>query len=222
MPLDPTLAEVLRLHSDARALDLHTCLPGIVNSYDAAKQVAEVLPVIRRAVPDGDGGTELEDIPPLPNVPVRWERAGGYYVHFPLAKGDHGWLIFSEAAIALWRTTGQVSEPGDQTRHGLSYPFFLPGAWPDADPLPDAPADGEAVIIVPAGGVVRVSEAGQAAQLVALADLVKARLDALQNAHDTHTHVLALSAGTGTAATTAAPVGPLGPVAAKTLKAQAP
>lgn len=225
MPIEPDDAELLEQAITSRLLDLHTCMPAEVVSYDAAKQVADVQPVIQNAAPNLDGSVTLETRPIIPNVPVRWERAGGYYVHFPLAKGDRGWLIFNEDAIAAWRSTGQLSQPGDRTRHSIAYPFFLPGAWPNAEPLPDAPMSGEAVIIVPSGGSLRVSEAGHAAQLVALANLVKARLDAIQSAFDAHTHVVAGVTAGGASVISAVPptlIGPLDPVAAKNLKAQAP
>lgn len=162
-PIEPDDAELIEAAITSRLLDLHTCMPGKVVKYDAAKQVADIQPVVTNPAPNEDGSTTPETRPIIPHVPVQWLRAGGYSLHFPLAEGDHGWLIFNEDAIALWRTSGQLSAPGDLTRHSIAYPFFLPGAAPDSGALPDAPASGEAVIIVPPGGVLRVSEAGSGA-----------------------------------------------------------
>lgn len=182
MPIEPTLAELLESTHRSFMLDLHVCLPAVTRAYTSATQRGDFLPVIKGARQDSDGANTYEARPVIQNVPVRWERAGGYYSHSPLAVGDHGWLIFSEDCYAQWRTTGEVSVPGDLTRHSLSYPFFLPGAWPDDDPLPDAPT-GHAVSIVPAGGFLRVSKAASAlAQFVALATKVDAQLSALKSA----------------------------------------
>jgi len=162
MPIEPTLAELLETAHRSFMLDLHVCLPAVTRAYTSETQRGDFLPVVNGSVQDSDGANTYEARPVIQNVPVRWERAGGYYSHSPLAVGDHGWLIFSEDCYAVWRTTGEISAPGDLTRHSLSYPFFLPGAWPDDDPLPDAPT-GHAVSIVPAGGFLRVSNAGNAA-----------------------------------------------------------
>jgi hypothetical protein len=186
MPIEPTDAEVHEEVHRSFMLDVHTCLPAITRSYDAAKQRGNFQPVVKGSVKDADGNNVFEQRPEIQNVPVRWERAGGYYDHKPLAAGDHGWLLFSEDSYAHWRTTGEVSEPGDLTRHSISYPFFLPGAWPDDDPLPDAPGDTEAVYIVPAGGWLRVSKAGNSdIDFVALASLVNQELHKIALAFST-------------------------------------
>jgi hypothetical protein len=177
MPLEPTLAELLEETHRSFMLDAHTCLPAITRAYSSATQRGDFLPVVKGSVKDSDGANVYEQRPVIQNVPVRWERAGGYYSHSPLAAGDHGWLIFSEDCYAQWRSTGEISVPGDLTRHSIAYPFFLPGAWPDDDPLPDAPA-GHAVSIVAPGGHLRVSEAGGAAQPVMTADAFMVALQA--------------------------------------------
>lgn len=65
-----------------------------------------------------------------------------------------------------------------------------------------------------------------AAEFVALAEKTKARIDTLQQAHDSHTHAvtgtadLGTGAVTGTAAVTAAPIGALASVAATKVKAE--
>jgi hypothetical protein len=168
----PTLPEVLEEAITARLLDVHVGMPGKVVSYDAAKQVAEVQPMIRRVARTRAGDKVLEDLPKIPNVPIRWPRGGGYYLHFPLAAGDSVYLSFSEAAFALWRTTGQLSEPGDERRHSLAFVSAEPDIAPDDDRFTDAPSSGEGVIVVAPGGALRVSEpgAGGAAQPVMTVD----------------------------------------------------
>jgi hypothetical protein len=181
MPIEPTLAELLEETHRSFLLDVHVSMPAVTRAYTASTQRGDFLPVIKGSVKDSEGANTYEARPVIQNVPVRWERAGGYYEHKPLAVGDHGWLIFSEDCYAIWRTTGEISVPGDLTRHSLSYPFFLPGAWPDDNPLPDAPASGEAVSIVPAGGHLRVSKAGNAAaaKFVSLDPLVQSLISDL-------------------------------------------
>lgn len=215
MPLAPDLTEVLEAAIEARLLDLHTALPGTVKSYDAAKQTAEIIPQIRSAAPKADGGVVAETIPVIPNVPVQWPRGGGCALHFPLAPGDHVLLVFSESATGHWRETGELSDPGDLRRHSLGYPIAIPGIAPNASPIEDPGASGEAVLSV-GSNVFRVG--GPLADFVALSMKVDAQLNALKaliaTAATTETGaaglggMLALSTGlsawplpTGTAAT---------------------
>jgi hypothetical protein len=199
---EPSQVEVLREALRSFALDVHTSIPGRVERYDAAKQVADVLPMIRRAVPKADGSYTYETLPVLPSVPVAWTRGGGYYMHFPLAPGDFVWLNFSEVGTAHWRETGDVSPPGDLTRHSLSYPVAHPVVAPVADAFADAPS-GEAVLVVPPGGSLRVSQegAGGTAQPVMTADAFLTVLQAACTAAGAAT--VAVGAGGAGAAFTA-------------------
>lgn len=220
MPLKPKLPEALRLAFESWARDIHTAIPGRVESYDRAKQVADVVPVIRDARPDDDGGIELFDPPVIPNVPVQMPRGGGFALHLPLVKGDHVILLFQESAIGHWRESGEVAEPGDLTRLGFGYPIAIPGIAPNSGALSDPGSDGEAVLTV-GDGVFRVG--GASAEMVALANLVQQALDTIQAKFDAHTHVY--SPGPSPPAPTAPPPTPqaivsLGPVAATKLKAE--
>lgn len=176
--VEPTLAELLRRALDSRIADVHVSMPGIVRSYDAAKQVATVQPAVKRVLLDDDGEQVEEDFPPLQNVPVIWPGGGGFYMHFPLATDDAGLLVFSERSFTEWRSTGLVSAPGDLRLHAL-HAVFQPGLRADAQARADAPAAGEGVIAV-GDGVLRVGSAG--APFVAGADKVDAQLDALKSA----------------------------------------
>jgi Phage protein Gp138 N-terminal domain len=238
MPLEPTLTEILQDHRDAILGELHVAMPGRVQKYYPATQTADVVPCILGTIPDSNGITILEKLPVIPNVPIAWPRGGGgFYLSFPLRgdgwdpdplarkdNGDHVWLVFNSAAIAQWRRTGSVSEPGDLRRSTLSYPFAIPGAAPDAQAFTDPGSPTEAVIGVPGGAVLRVGS--PAGDFVALAGLVKARLDAIQAKFDAHTHVVATTGSATAQSGTAAPVipalaiGTLASVAATKLKAE--
>lgn len=220
MALEPTLQEVLYDAIESRLLELHTAIPGRVVSYDSAKQTAEVEPVVLRAEPREDGGRTLTPLPVIPNVPVQWPRGGGYALHFPLKAGDHVLLVFSEAAIGHWRSSGELAPPGDLRRHSLGYPVAIPGIAPESAPIADAPA-GEAVLTV-GDGTFRVG--GASAEMVALANLVQQALDKIQQTFDAHTHAVTGTLPVGPVAAVASPttslIASLGPVAATKLKAE--
>jgi hypothetical protein len=111
------------------------------------------------------------------------------------AAGDSCLCVFCEESFAKWFATGSVEPPEVLRRHGLH------------------------AVCIPL-----VARGGQAVQFVALANLVKERLDAIQQAFDAHTHPVATtgsaSAQTGTAAVVTSPIGPLASVAATKVKAR--
>lgn len=178
MSTEPTLAEVIESAIESRLVDVHTSLPGRVVSYDSAKQVADIELVVKRAEVGASGAIVHEDFPVLPNVMVGWSSGGGYSMQFPLVKGDHVWVMFSEAALAQWRVTGEPSQPGDLERHGLSYPVAIPCLRSDKQPLPNA--SGGALVTTPSGGALSVSKAGGAPSAVAMADDVETELNRIK------------------------------------------
>lgn len=110
--------EMLRRVIASALLEVHTSQPGRVESYDAERQVADVLPEVR------PGG---EALPVIPCVPVIWPRGGGAYLHLPLERGDTGLIVSCEVDVAHWRVRGQPGVPGDTRRHHLAHSVFLPG-----------------------------------------------------------------------------------------------
>jgi hypothetical protein len=114
-------------------------MPGIVQSYDPITKTADVLPAIKRPVYDPETGDAdgHETLPVIAGVPVSFPRGGGWHLSFPLEKGDHVTLIFSEVATGQWRASGELSEPVDVRRHSLGYPVAIPGAHADPDVLAD-------------------------------------------------------------------------------------
>ena len=220
MPLPPSLAEVIGGAISSQLADARVCLPGRVKSYDGSKQTAEIIPVIRGVIGTEGGETLLEDLPVLPNVPVCWMRGGGYSLQFPLNAGDHGLVVFSDASPALWRSTGDISEPGDLRMHDLSFGFFIPCCAPDAQALPSA---GSAAVL---DGPTEIRVGSMAAMFVAHAAKVDSALAAIVAAFNAHTHITATPgpatapANPGTAAPPVPPLAPLPSVTATKVKAE--
>lgn len=130
-------------------------------SYDAAKNTVDARICIKDFVFDGLGEREYDgDDLIIPSVPVLWPRGGGKIVRLPLQAGDHVSLLFNERSIAEWRTTGQVGEPLDARRLSIGYPFAIPGAAPDTQPLSE-----DDVAEVEAGAHL-IGEDGDAAQII--------------------------------------------------------
>lgn len=168
-------------------------MPGRVESYDVALQVADVKPQLLRVARDEDGERVPEDLPVIPSVPVIFPGGGGHFITFPIATGDFGMLLFGEYAIDRWRVAGEAVDPGDERRHGLSGAVFLPGLRTRAGT--NADADGTNLALGKEGGFV-LHVAGNDLELpagsiefAARADRVLSELEKIVDAFNAHTHV---------------------------------
>jgi hypothetical protein len=222
MALEASLTEILDAHIRNELVNVHTALPGKVVAYDAAKQTADVKPLVKRVMFTEEGGRgKAEELPIVPNVPVQFPRGGGYVITVPLVAGDFVWLMFSEAGTGEVRATGQDSEPLDVRRHTLSYPVAIPGGVPEPAPLVDAASsnhmimgkDGAAAQVHVTATEIRLG--ASASDFVALASLVDARIAAIRTDYNAHTHP---APGGATSAPTA-PLAAQATVAATLVKA---
>jgi hypothetical protein len=135
-PEDPSDEDNIRAWIERYLRNVHTALPGRVESYDAETQRANVLPTVRHEVPQSDGSSVYEDLPVCPSVPVLFPRAGDWFLSFPVNPGDTGLLVFCEANPAYWETgDGAPAYPGDLARHALSFATFIPGYSIDSNRL---------------------------------------------------------------------------------------
>lgn len=176
---DLSREDLAELERRAFAEELHTALPGRVESYDAATQTADVRPMVRRALPNVAGGTTPEDMPIVRSVPVVWPRVGDWFLHMPLAPGDSVLLVCLERDPARWVRTGDISDPIDHRQHHLAHAVAIPGLFPRSAALSGLPAG--KLAIGRTGGPTATIDAvnidlGGAIKL-ALATLVEAELD---------------------------------------------
>lgn len=118
---DPAAAT--RATVEGTMVDTHTAIPGIIESFSAAKQTAVVRPVVQKFF-RGKGFVEIKQIQ---DVPVHFPRGGGFVLTFPVAKGDECLLVFSERAIDNWFEKGGVQPPSDSRMHSLSDGFAFVG-----------------------------------------------------------------------------------------------
>ena len=145
----PSLATVIREAIETKLVDVHTGMPGRVESYDEEAQTANIRPLIKRVLREVDGSRVPEELPVLPSVPVAFPGSGGFSMTWPLAPGDTGMLLFSEMSIDRWRTTNEVIDPGDGRRHGLSGAMFVPGLRAQSGKLPGAAVSATAMVMRP-------------------------------------------------------------------------
>ena len=118
----PDMAELIRLAVSQAQGNIHTGLPGRIESYDVGEQKADIKPLLRRPLIASDG-TELaaESLPILMDVPIHFARGGGGFLSFPLAKGDLVHLFFVERSMDQWLDkNGEETTPADFRMHSLA------------------------------------------------------------------------------------------------------
>lgn len=167
---------------------IHTSIPAVVVSYDAATQRATVQPCIKRRLGTG----ETFEYPALVDVPVKQPSTADYAIHLPVSAGTEGLLHFSERSLDEWLIEGGTGvEASDPRRFDEQDGVFAPGHMSNDQALPAAARPGDALCIgtrdgsvrmeIRAGGVVtifadEVRLGNDTAQALALAQLVAAQL----------------------------------------------
>lgn len=119
---------------------------GIIESFDAAKQMATVRIVYKRTffrqLDSGLVNADLIPYPTLVDVPVVFLRGGPAKLRFPVAAGDECLLLFADRDIDNWLMTGD-SEGGCNTlrMHSVSDAVALVGLASIDNVIPSFPAD---------------------------------------------------------------------------------
>lgn len=181
----PTLEQILQDAIRAQLLDVHTCLPAKIETYDANTQKANVQVLLKRKY---EADAEAINLPVINSVPVQWPSAnqGKAYIHLPIKAGDLGIVVFCERSIDLWLSgalgdpddivdpRGKIFDPQDPRIFDLSDAIFIPGVLPFVHSLQNVSPD-NAIIqndkfrieIAPDG---TISLEGKAEELVTIID----------------------------------------------------
>lgn len=118
-----TLASCIQFGIENILKELHTSMPGIIETFDPVKQTASIQPAIKRIFKTDDGDKEILTATALPiliNVPIQFPRGGGFSLTFPVKEGDECLLVFCERSFDNWHTFGGVKRPGAKRFHSLS------------------------------------------------------------------------------------------------------
>ena len=109
--------------------NIHTCMPGIIDTYDQPKRRANVRPALMLVMAGefpGEDGESMERALAV-NVPVLWTATSEYSMHGPLKPGDRGLLAFSERGIAAFKESGQLATPEKARYFDQADAVFYPG-----------------------------------------------------------------------------------------------
>lgn len=112
---------------DGRQAQIWTTMPGILQSFDAARMTCTAQVAIQAQTRDPAGTWTNVTLSVLTDCPVSFPRGGGYGFTFPLASGDEGMIHFGARCIDAWWQSGGVQPQAEFRMHDLSDGFFVPG-----------------------------------------------------------------------------------------------
>ena len=81
--------------------EVHTAMPGLIESVDYENGTADVRPVLKKHLRSG----EVIEYPLITEVPIVFPQGAGQdsFIVFPVRKGDGCLLIVSENALDCWQ-----------------------------------------------------------------------------------------------------------------------
>lgn len=199
----PDLDELLEEANKSFVGEIHTCLPGSIVEYYPKTQKADIKPTIQRLTVHEDGTELLESLPIIPDVPIRFTRAAGFFITFPLEKGDLVALHVCERSIDNWLSgDGGDTDPDEFRMHDLSDAFAVPGLYPFKRAIKDINSvnlvigkdDGGIQVHITPDGTMEVQYQGIADDAVALGGALQLFWDVMfKPLYDVHTHISAVA-----------------------------
>lgn len=122
-----SLVDVLRKTKTAIKKEINCIKVGKINSFDAAKQQAEVEIVISKIISiDSEGVKTVRKYPLLVEVPSVVIGGGSAYLQMPINKGDTCLVLFNDDDIDGWVTNNETT-PYTNRKHDLTDAFCLVG-----------------------------------------------------------------------------------------------
>lgn len=121
----PPIIESIKGIVDSMLLNTHTCLPGIVEKFDASQKTVDVKPALQRKYVTG----EITELPVIPNVPIAYPQSSESMISFPLKVGDPVLLLFSERSIDIWKDRGGSISPEDPRKFDITDAIAIPGVF---------------------------------------------------------------------------------------------
>jgi hypothetical protein len=185
----------------SRMEQVHTMLPGVVQSYDAETRHAVVRPAVRLRDLHGN----ILDIGPIAGVPVVWPGTADFTLRGRLEPGDGVMLLCAEAGIGGWALGTEDMDADDETRHSLHDAVAVPGLW-QVRRVPAHDLRGALYGVAGTNAVLGATEAGKLVlenEVSSLRSEIERLWDLLQTMETraaTQFTALATAAGTGTTA----------------------
>lgn len=194
----PSLKRFINTLADERERQQEIIFPAKVLNWDSATNVVKLEPQFftvwrdgtERRVEEFEDGDQFID-----NVPVMFPRSGQWRITFPIEEGSFGAVLCTKYSLEVWRSgAGDATDPGDLRTYTLNGATFHPvNLYPERSSISGVPTD---TMVLGTDGT---------AQFVALANLVKAELDAIETTFSSIVFTVDTSGGTGTPGTIGTP-----------------
>jgi len=124
---NPTLAFLLARALETQLIHLRVGLPGRIEKFDAATQLADVQPLLQEEYPTANGKTAVASLPVITNVPVFTPGGSNFVLTTPIEAGAQCWLQFSDRSLDVWNDRGGIVDPVDPRRHDLTDAICIVG-----------------------------------------------------------------------------------------------
>jgi hypothetical protein len=121
-----TMIDILDNWLDSRMKNIHTCLPGKIETYNSTTRKATVKIQIKPRMINDD--TTLS-IPPIPDVPVVFPSCAKFTLEFPLEKGDGCLILFSEEGIGSYLNGNTEVDADSFAKFSLTDAICIPGLF---------------------------------------------------------------------------------------------
>jgi hypothetical protein len=141
MPQTIEFPDVVACAIDIALQGLWTAMPGIVESYDATQQTANIQIAVQSVSVGESGDTLAETIAVLNAVPVVHVGGAGFRAVFPPTRGDTALVVFCSRSIERWIDRGGVVDPFLTHHHDLSDGVAIVGLRTRQNPLSSSPSD---------------------------------------------------------------------------------
>lgn len=185
---NPTLTEVLESFWTRKTRGMQTAFPGTVTKdWDPATLTVEVEPQFHEVWRANEERIS-QAVPPIPNVPLVFPRAGNFGLTFPVVAGDTVLVICTKYSLDRWREQAQATDPGDPRKFTLAGAVAIPGLYHNEGAAGITPAPASADLVISSPSLVHVGDPGSTDWLT-LYTQVKKNLDDLKTAFDSHTHL---------------------------------
>jgi hypothetical protein len=163
--------EEQRLGLDNLSSKIRVCIPGIVETFDPAKQTATVQPAITENIRIGQEEAKPVKLPVLTDVPVHFPRAGGYSITLPVKQGDECILVFADMCIDGWWQSGGTQDQIETRRHDLSDAFAIMGATSQPKKIENYHADNLQMRTDDQSVIIEIDKAAKAVNVTSSGDI---------------------------------------------------
>jgi len=92
---------------------LNTCIPAIIDDFDATRQRVSATPAIRGKFVNSNNEVSYIDLPKITNIPLAIIKCADIKLTYPVEIGQNCTLIFSQRSIDNFIMAGGIQNPFD-------------------------------------------------------------------------------------------------------------